>query len=201
MPMMQHVVLALLWIGFCALHSLLASGWLKRKLQKNFGAAYRFYRLFYTLFATLSFAGVLTYQFSLPSPRLYYVTPALYFFGGLIGITGLTLMVICIRNYFADLSGLKSLIANDNGKNELRVHGVHRFVRHPLYLGTFLFIWGTFVVLPYVSLLVSNSVITGYTLLGIRWEEQKLIAEFGDAYRNYRQNVPRLLPRFRKANG
>ncbi len=48
------------------------------------------------------------------------------------------------------------------------------------------------------SLLVANTVITLYTLLGIELEEAKLVDEFGDEYRRYRETVPKLLP-FRRA--
>ena len=35
---------------------------------------------------------------------------------------------------------------------------------------------------------------TAYILLAIQFEEHDLITHFGDAYRNYRQSTPMLLP-------
>jgi protein-S-isoprenylcysteine O-methyltransferase Ste14 len=69
-------------------------------------------------------------------------------------------------------------------------------MRHPLYLGTFLFLWGLWLLFPTVSLLLANIVITGYTLYAIRLEEEKLVAEFGEQYIRYQQQVPKLIPRF-----
>ncbi len=93
------------------------------------------------------------------------------------------------------LSGLKSLYLNDEqAANQLQVSGIHRFVRHPLYSGTFLAIWGLWLLVPQLSLLVANIIITAYTLLAIGWEEKKLEAEFGDSYRLYKQQVPKLIP-------
>jgi protein-S-isoprenylcysteine O-methyltransferase Ste14 len=69
-------------------------------------------------------------------------------------------------------------------------------VRHPLYLGTFLFIWGWFMVYPAVSFLICNSIITIYTLIALRFEERKLIREYGNDYIQYRKKVPSLIPRF-----
>ena len=76
-------------------------------------------------------------------------------------------MILCIKNYFLSLSGLKSLL-NESYSNELIIKGVHRYVRHPLYLGTFAFIWGLWLLLPTVSFLIVNVIITTYTLVGIR---------------------------------
>ena len=196
--LMQHILLAVLWIVFCALHSVLASGWVKRKLQHRMGTSFRLYRLYYTLFATATFTVTLLYQFSLTSPLLFKRTTALLIIGGVVLSTGLMIMLVCIFKYFASLSGLKSLVQNEDAKNELMITGIHRYVRHPLYLGTFLFIWGLFVVIPYLSLLIADSIITLYTLLGIKWEEEKLEAEFGNSYRLYRQKVPMLIPFLKK---
>lgn len=93
------------------------------------------------------------------------------------------------------LSGLRSLVQEEN-YSELHISGIHRYVRHPLYLGTFLFIWGLFIVFPTLSLLISNSVITIYTLIGIKLEEKKLVLEFKEQYKAYQKTVPKLIPKF-----
>jgi len=92
------------------------------------------------------------------------------------------------------LSGLKGLIENRTG-NKLMITGIHKFVRHPLYTGTFLFIWGLLILFPTVSVLITDIVITSYTLVGLRFEEHKLEKEFGAAYKKYKQNVPMLIPK------
>jgi protein-S-isoprenylcysteine O-methyltransferase Ste14 len=109
-------------------------------------------------------------------------------------ILGAAIMLICIKKYFLSLSGLKSLFANKVVANELRIDGIHKYVRHPLYLGTFIFIWGGFLLLPLLSLLISISIITIYTLIGIRLEEEKLLAEFGETYRKYILLTPMIIP-------
>ena len=109
-------------------------------------------------------------------------------------------MLISIKKYFLSISGIKTLVTEESPSNELRIDGVHKYVRHPLYLGTFLFIWGLFILFPYVSLLIANSIITIYTLIGIVFEEQKLQKEFGAAYTDYQKQVPKIIPSF-KRNG
>jgi protein-S-isoprenylcysteine O-methyltransferase Ste14 len=192
---LQHIILAAGWIVFCGLHSLLASTSVKQKLNKDFAPFFRRYRLYYTLFSVFSFGLVLWYQFNLSSPYIYIPFFLSSLLGTITGCAGLMIMAICIRKYFGRLSGLKTLFADEiNSGNQLIISGIHRHVRHPLYAGTFLFIWGLFIFLPLTSLLISNFIITVYTLIGIRLEEEKLVKEFGESYRMYQKKVPKLIP-------
>lgn len=158
---------------------------------------YTYYRIYYTLFAFLTFAAILYYQIKIPSPLLWPVSLTSEIIGGIIAIAGLILMGICIRKYFFSLSGLKTLFTGRTS-NALIVSGIHRYMRHPLYFGTFVFIWGLWIAIPYASLLIANTIITAYTLIGIHLEEKKLIREYGDAYCQYCRTVPMLIPFFKK---
>ena len=105
-------------------------------------------------------------------------------------------MAVCVKKYFLSLSGIKSLATLQPNTHDLKVAGVHRFVRHPLYLGTFIAIWGLFFIHPTASLLLSNTIIHIYTLIGITLEERKLIETFGDQYVTYKRRVPKIIPSF-----
>lgn len=189
---LNHTILAILWIVYCVLHSILASEWLKRKLRQRM-KNYKWYRLWYTLFSFVFLVALLYYQVKMPTVELFYRNNLVLLAGFVLSASGLGLMLICIRKYFMSLSGLKSLIV-ETYSNELQITGIHKYIRHPLYLGTFMFIWGLLLLFPYLSLLIANVIITVYTLIGIELEEQKLIAEFGEHYKNYQKSVPRLLP-------
>lgn len=193
--LLHHIILAILWILYCVLHSVLASPGVKQAIQKTTGNAFRYYRLFYTLFAAVGLVALLVFQLSVRSEKLFHPTTFSVVTGALLAFAGLSLMFVCIRKYFVSLSGLKSLY-EEAPAAELMITGIHRYMRHPLYSGTFLAIWGLWLLLPSVSLLIADTVITIYTLLAIPLEEEKLIAEFGDRYRLYQQNVPKLIPRF-----
>ncbi len=193
----QHVFLALSWIVFCVVHSLFAAHSFKQKIELSFPGLNKYYRFAYTIFAFVSLIAVLIYQIKLSSPLLYVPEIWIQIIGYSLMIIGAVIMLICIKKYFLSLSGIKSLFANKVVQNNLRIDGIHKFVRHPLYLGTFLFIWGGFIVFPYLSLLISVSIITIYTLIGIRFEEKKLLIEFGEAYKNYMRNTPMILPSFK----
>lgn len=188
-----HILLAVFWIVFCFFHSFFANLGVKQKAANWLKQKFIYYRFYYTVFAFVSFGLVIFYQLWLPSFNLFQKTTVTNITGMIIGGGGLVIMAICIRKYFMSLSGVKTLIA-DHTQNDLQITGIHRFMRHPLYSGTFLFIWGLFLLIPTLSLFIANAIITGYTLLAIRWEEEKLIAEFGDQYRQYKKRVPRLIP-------
>jgi protein-S-isoprenylcysteine O-methyltransferase Ste14 len=197
MMLKAHLILALLWILFGVLHSVLASLKLKDSFANAFPKQNKYYRLYYTFFAFLTFGLVLWYQLQLSSPLVFEQSVFSTGTGALLASTGLTIMVICIKKYFLSLSGLKSLFQKRPAQ-ELMINGIHRYVRHPLYLGTFMAIWGLFLLYPVLSLLISNMAITAYTLVGIGFEERKLVAEFGADYQNYQQTVPRLIPSIRR---
>lgn len=192
---LQHVILACGWILFSFLHSFLASISFKAFLSEKLGQGFRRYRLYYTLFATVSFFAVLLFEIRMRSFFVFIPTTMRAIPGMLTGLAGLIVMGVCVYKYFGRLSGIKTLFSSEvKTGNSLIITGIHRFIRHPLYAGTFLFIWGLFLFRPLCSLLISNCIITIYTLVGIRFEEEKLILEFGDQYLQYKKEVPMIIP-------
>ncbi|HYO21666.1 MAG TPA: isoprenylcysteine carboxylmethyltransferase family protein, partial [Flavisolibacter sp.] len=146
------------------------------------------------LFAFAALIAVVWYQVSIPTVHFYKPSFIVVALGYLVTITGFGIMLTCIKKYFMSLSGLRSLF-QETVYPELIITGIHRYVRHPLYLGTFLFIWGLAVLFPYLSLVIANLVITVYTLIAIRFEEDKLVEEFGEQYRVYKKEVPKIIPK------
>lgn len=72
------------------------------------------------------------------------------------------------------------------------VRGPYRWVRHPLYFCTFIFIWSC----PNVTLdrLFFNLTWTVWIVVGALLEERNLLADFGDTYKDYQRRVPMLIP-------
>jgi methanethiol S-methyltransferase len=189
----DHFLLGFFWTVYCVLHSVLASLSFKRKAERWMGSSYKHYRLLYTIFAFVGLVAIVWFQVTMDSHYFYSQNIITNIVGAILGLSGIIIMGICISKYFLNLSGLKSL-AQETNKNQLLVTGIHRYIRHPLYLGTFLFIWGLLLLFPLLSLLISNSIITIYTLVAIKYEEEKLIAEFGEDYRQFQRSVPKILP-------
>lgn len=103
-------------------------------------------------------------------------------------------MIISIIKYFKLLSGVRSLYQPQPSMH-LKLDGIHKYVRHPLYLGTLLFIWGLFFLFPLLNNLIAVVIINLYVLIGVPLEEKKLLKEFGNEYAEYKKQVPRLLPK------
>ena len=191
----DHLILTTLWLVYVILHSVLASLTVKNKMQKKLGSNYKHYRLAYTIFAFVSLVALLWYQLSIPTIRFYKPSFLIVVIGYLITITGFGIMLTCIKRYFMSLSGLRSLL-QETTDAELIISGIHRYVRHPLYLGTFIFIWGLLILVPFLSLLLANTIITVYTLIAIKFEEEKLVKEFGEKYTTYQKTVPMIIPKW-----
>jgi protein-S-isoprenylcysteine O-methyltransferase Ste14 len=98
-------------------------------------------------------------------------------------------------NHF-ELFGLRQVFARMAGralpKPEFRTPFFYRYVRHPIYLGFLLGFWAAPVMTAgHVLFSIGCS---GYILVGIWFEERDLIAQFGEQYRRYRNQVGMLFP-------
>lgn len=192
--MINHIILVALWLLFGVLHSVLAAEWFKRLMQRWLGGGYKYYNFAYSVFAMLTLIGILIFQFNMPS-RLLYVTPGyMKLLLWLPVLAGLLIMLVVIKKYFFSLSGI-SVFYKHQPPVALELSGLNRYVRHPLYFGTLLFVWGLFFVFPFLNGLLACIVITLYTLLGAMLEEKKLVKQFGEQYVLYKKQVPMLVPR------
>ncbi len=75
---------------------------------------------------------------------------------------------------------------------DFQVKRIYRIIRHPIQTGIFVGMWAA----PTMSAsrFMFAVLMTGYILVGLYFEERDLVRQFGDRYRQYRREVPKLLP-------
>jgi len=171
----------------------LAASKVKLFFEKISGRFFRYYRLAYSILATVTLVFILYFQYSFTSPILINSIFIKYASLIIFVIPGLVIMMVSIVKYFKLLSGVRSLFL-PKPPGGLKLDGIHKYVRHPLYSGTLLFIWGLFFIFPMLNNLIAVIIISGYVLIGIIFEEKKLLKEFGNLYADYISRVPMLIP-------
>ena len=174
-------------------HSLLASFGFKDLLRRSFGdGVMRFYRLLYNLFAVISFLPAFYLMVSLPDQSLYRVpSPWSYLMRAGQGISLLLLIISVLQTDILSFVGLRQLVEEEK-QGALVTRGLYRLVRHPLYTFSLFILWLS----PSISLnsFIVYMALTIYILIGIIFEERKLLREFGQDYANYRAATPMLIP-------
>lgn len=192
-PMLWLILAIVLWGVF---HSLLASTGIKDLFHRAFGGRFmQFYRLLFNIYAGISFLVILYLMVTLPDKTLYQV-PAPYDYILRVG-QGASIFFVLVTIVQTDIlafAGLRQVTEADR-RGVLIVDGLYRYVRHPLYTFTLLFFWLS----PVMTLnsLIVYFCFTIYVLIGIVFEERKLIGEFGQQYIEYRSTTPMLIPGFR----
>lgn len=191
-----HLLLSFQCCLYCVFHSLLATNRIKNFFYTCFKISSSSYRVGYNLLSILWLLALIYYQAGIKSWEIF--TANLY--SNILAVTliliGGSIMLLCIYKYFNQLSGLP---VQKIGM-QLQTDGLHNWVRHPLYLGTILFLVGLFIMWPLMKNLLVFGIIIIYTLAGVWLEEEKLIIQFGDAYIKYKARVPMILPRIKFRN-
>jgi protein-S-isoprenylcysteine O-methyltransferase Ste14 len=189
----QHIWLAVCWIIFAVFHSVLAADKIKGIMQTIMRQNFKFYRLGYSIVAAIMVIYILVLNFSIDTVLLWRPSVIEKIVSIVTGIMGLYVMGICIRKYFFDLSGI-NVFFKKVSPDRLETKGLHKYVRHPLYAATLLFAWSFFFWQPLFSNLISCVSILLYTLIGIHFEERRLIKTFGHDYKEYSAKVPMIIP-------
>ena len=187
-------IYALLWLIFGVVHSALASTSAKRILHPLFG---RSYRLSYNLFSALHIGLILVAgQLWLGSNSTNFILA-----GNLDTLilasrwVGVGIILAALTQYdlgrFGGLTQLRQDRHSSDDEEPLHLTGMHRYVRHPLYLGGYLYLWGGAVDEFGLQTAIWGSL---YLFIGTWFEERKLISLYGRHYVEYRQKVPAILP-------
>lgn len=200
---MNAIIILLGMAIFAGLHTISASQTFKSRVRDKVGERlyHGFYRAVYNLFALISLAPV---TFALGNyPQVIWKVPesetSLRVILFVIQMTGTIGMIISLLQIdLLRFAGIRQIWAYFTGgelplKSEfLQRRGLYRLVRHPLYLFGMLSMW----FLPEMTLgvLLFTVGASAYFIIGSRWEETRMVKAYGQAYIDYQQSVPWLVP-------
>ncbi len=94
------------------------------------------------------------------------------------------------KNWAPSVSGVKK-------DTVLVTTGLYGFVRHPIYLGAFIFLAALTLVAANLLILLPTLALLAMLYTSIDEEEAMLIDRFGDEYCEYMKRTPRFIPKFR----
>jgi protein-S-isoprenylcysteine O-methyltransferase Ste14 len=185
--------------AFAFIHSLTASLPFKRLLVRGLGSrADRLYLPVYSLVAVLTLLPLVYQLYKNPGRVLYKIrSPWRWLMVGwqLIAVTIAPKAFRDAPHRFIISSQLSGPQAHETGS--LKIRGVYRWVRDPFLLSGLAMIWLTPIMT--VNLLVIDLLTTIYLFLGSLHWETRLVAQFGDEYREYRKWVHRIIPGLRRS--
>ncbi|HRG88335.1 MAG TPA: isoprenylcysteine carboxylmethyltransferase family protein [Chitinophagales bacterium] len=190
------VTLVILLLLFGVLHSLLADLRVKQWFASQLGSANRFYRIAYNLLFSL-FTGAIVYWLIADTHPQYALEPhpVLQITGILLAIAGAVLMVMSFALFdIGEFTGIAYLKQRQLNHDKLRIEGLYKHVRHPLYFGLIVMLAGIFLIKPTQMYLITVLFLYVYIYIGATLEERKLAQVFGQDYITYRATVKMLIP-------
>jgi protein-S-isoprenylcysteine O-methyltransferase Ste14 len=193
----DQIAVVLLWILWCAIHSVLIALPVTGYLKKRLGEGYRFYRLIYNLVALGTVIPLALYTFSTDGQPIFSWEGPLAIPKYLLLAASLFLFAAGARQYsLSKLVGIDWIRTREasrgiSGADAFSTSGVLGVIRHPWYTAGILMVWSRdFSLLG----LLLNIVFSAYFVTGAYLEERKLLREFGAGYREYRKRVSMMFP-------
>ncbi|MHB8906241.1 MAG: methyltransferase family protein [Melioribacteraceae bacterium] len=194
-------IIILLFTIFAFSHTWLASLNIKRALVEKIGIKIAFYRLFYNVSSIVLFLffytlapkpDVVVYDLHFPFDIITFALQVL----SLVGLWWATLPINLEE--FAGTAQIGRYMRGEykvdelDEKQNLKIGGAFKLVRHPIYLFSILFLGFR----PTMNLfyLVMFICVVIYFYIGSIYEERKLVELFGDEYKKYQKIVPRMIP-------
>jgi protein-S-isoprenylcysteine O-methyltransferase Ste14 len=200
---MKYLLIALMWTGYCALHSYLISIGFTNFLNGLLKKYYAFYRSFYVLISLFLLIPLINFTAQLDNTVIIVYAPHFDILRYVL-ISGSLLMFFWA--FFFDYDSLSFFGVRQilnfgrrkkvNPSDEIKRNGLLGIIRHPMYFALIIYLWCQ---TRKMSDIVVNTVLTVYVIIGTRLEEKKLVLEFGETYIQYQKEVPMLIP-FTKVN-
>lgn len=194
---MQYLVLAILWIAWCVLHSAMISVPVIGYLKRRFGRGFRFYRLVFNVVALATVTPIGLYERSIEIEWAFWWQDSMVALQALLLAVAFLYFLAGAMHYdllqFIGISQIKDGVSRRTlaESGELHTTGVLGVIRHPWYAGAIIVVWARGLT---VSTLITNIILTVYLIVGTYLEERKLVMEYGDRYRSYQDKVSMFIP-------
>ncbi len=157
-------------------------------------------RSVYVLFSSIALMALFAFWQPLPQTLWQFADPTLraVAWAALAVGVGVILLSTFLIDHF-DLFGLRQVVLYFRGRpyaeKRFQTPLFYRYIRHPLYVGWFLFCWAT------PDMTVGHALfavaMTGYMLIAIVFEERDLAAALGEPYTTWREQTPAFVPKLR----
>ena len=193
---LSTIILVFNLAAFASVHSLTASLPFKRLIRRVSGSKVEaLYLPIYSLIAVLTLSPLVYLLYKFPGRILYRIpSPWRWLMVG-----GQLIIAILAPKAFLDAPNrfkLHSQLSapNTHEATPLNIRGIYRWIRDPFLLsGMVMMLLTPFMT---VNLLVIYFFTAIYLYLGSLHWESRLVAQFGDEYREYQKRVNRLIPQF-----
>ena len=157
-------------------------------------------RTFFILFSTLTVLGVLLYRVRKPLlgrdlGTNWILVGSGLLFEGILAWLGLTYGRHMAHLRLGTRMGIPELLRHD-GRQTLMREGIYRVVRHPVYVTAAVAGISVALVINYLGVYILFVSALPVLYLITILEERELVARFGEEYRQYQREVPRLIPRW-----
>ena len=183
------------WLGYFALHSMLASLAVKRRIAASYPDLIPYYRLGFNILAGLLLLPILWLMLLHPGPMLWRWQGIGAWLANGLALAALAGFLQSLKSYdmqeFIGFRQLKFHTRRVEDQEHFHLSPFHRFVRHPWYFFGLLLIWTRDM---NAAMLLSSVMLTLYFFVGSRLEERKLLVYHGEVYRRYMERVPGLIP-------
>ena len=172
-------------------HSILSTERARLLARRRFGAAgKRWYRLAYNLLAVVTLVPVLVLVRVLPDGLIYRIPMPWMLLS--MALQGIAILAMLYLVYETGMMTFLGLVSEEAQPPHLVTDGLYHWMRHPLYTCGLVILW----LFPTMSwnLLALAIGATIYILVGIQFEERKLLGEYRNKYADYRRRTPMLIP-------
>jgi protein-S-isoprenylcysteine O-methyltransferase Ste14 len=190
--MSDQIIVGTVAVLWCTMHSIMIMPGVEDFGRKALGNFSGWYRFIYVTFSclTLGIAYMVIKQF--PGEHLYSLFPS-----SRVLMVSLSAVItwMAVRQYDNRFFLGITQITNPDKEPTFNRAGILNYMRHPYYVAGIIFVifYNNFT----TTSIVWRSVFVLYFIIGAKIEEKKLLAEHGQSYRDYMNDVPAFGRRWR----